>query len=168
MVKKYSWLWGLIVLVLLTGGWAIQQQKTAKKGQTAATVTHNTHKVRPKSAKITVNIGKQRLTAHLNQSIPARQLQRQLPLTLHFDSFGSGFDEKIADLSKSLSTTGTPTGANPRPGDIAYWSPQPRIVFYWGDVGYYDGIHIIGHFDQRQHAMRVIRQHTTGFTVKIT
>lgn len=32
--------------------------------------------------------------------------------------------------------------------NIAYWSPQPRVVLYYGGVGAWDGIHVIGSFDE--------------------
>ena len=55
--------------------------------------------------------------------------------------------EKVADLNHSLITKGMPKGHKGTKGAIGYWSPQQRIVFYYGTEDYYEGIHIIGSFD---------------------
>jgi hypothetical protein len=70
---------------------------------------------------------------------------RQLPLTLTFRDFNQV--EKIADLPRSLSTDGAPPGADPDIRDIGYYSPSNNLVLYNGDVGYWNGIVRIGHFD---------------------
>ncbi|BDR57339.1 cyclophilin-like fold protein [Xylocopilactobacillus apis] len=107
--------------------------------------------------------------AVLNDSVPAKQLAKRLPLTLKFSAMAQGIDEKISDLEKPLSTNGTPVGADPNPGDIAYWSPQPRLVLYWGDVGYYPGIHLLGKFTEtdRAEAIKALRDQNTDFNVQI-
>lgn len=100
--------------------------------------------------------GRQRLRATLNNSSAARQFARELPKTMHFRNYMSGYEEKIADLHHPLSTRGMPKGNNAKTGEIGYWSPDQRIVFYWGNESYYEGIHIIGHFKQETN-LRPIR-----------
>ena len=48
--------------------------------------------------------------------------------------------EKVATLPRRLSTDGSPAGAGPDVGDIGYWVPSGSLVFYYGDVGYWEGI----------------------------
>ncbi|WP_236446143.1 cyclophilin-like fold protein [Furfurilactobacillus milii] len=98
------------------------------------------------NSNIVVQIGRQRFKATLNDSVAARNLQRKLPMSVKFCN-SPGFEEKIADLKQPLRISGMTAGGNPDVGSIAYWSPDQRLVFYWGNVGYYQGIHIIGHFD---------------------
>lgn len=96
--------------------------------------------------KIRVLIDGQTLTAQLNTSSAARALARRLPLTLTFRNY-AGLPEKIADLKQPLPTNGMPSGHAGIRGSIGYWSPDQRLVFYWGQEDYYEGIHIIGHFE---------------------
>ncbi|BDR59621.1 cyclophilin-like fold protein [Xylocopilactobacillus apicola] len=118
---------------------------------------------------IVLTIKGHRYRAELNQSVPAKQLLKRLPLKLKFQAPAPGIDEKIADLKKPLSTKGTPVGADPNPGDIAYWSPDSRLVLYWGDVSYFDGIHLLGKFKKsdRAKAIKALRQQKGDLTVRI-
>lgn len=100
--------------------------------------------------------GRKRLKATLNNSSAARQFTRELPKTMYFRNYMNGYEEKIADLHHPLSTKGMPKGNNAKTGEIGYWSPDQRIVFYWGNESYYQGIHIIGHF-KRGTNLRPIR-----------
>lgn len=111
--------------------------------------------------------GNQKLQANLNNSSAAQQFLRELPKTMHFRTYMSGYDEKIADLHHSLSTKGMPRGNNARAGDIGYWSPDRRIVFYWGNVDYYPGIHIIGHFKANTN-LQTIQHLNSSDRVKLT
>lgn len=42
-----------------------------------------------------------------------------------------------------------PRGHTGAKGTIGYWSPDRRIVFYYGNEEYYEGIHIIDKFDSK-------------------
>lgn len=106
-------------------------------------------------------------SARLNGTQAAESLKPLLPLTLSFHDFSSGFDEKIADLDQPLAFDQMPAGDDPAPGDIAYWSPDQRIVLYWGDVARYDGIHLIGSFDSDD-AIEAIRSLTPSSSVTIS
>ncbi|MBA1435254.1 cyclophilin-like fold protein [Bombilactobacillus bombi] len=103
--------------------------------------------------------------ACLKHNKAAQDLVKQLPIRLHFRSFNT--PEKLADLNQPLSTKGMTVGEDPAIGDIGYWSPEPRLVFYWGNVDYFNGIHVIGHFNKRQTAARVLQQQKHPFTVTI-
>lgn len=96
----------------------------------------------------------------------ANALEKRLPMTLSFDNFGAGFDEKIGDLSTKLSTKKMPNSSDASAGEIGYWSPHPRVVLYYGHVYEYDGIHIIGQFDDSG-AISALRNQTGKFTVTI-
>jgi hypothetical protein len=85
------------------------------------------------------------ITARLADNATARDLAAQLPLTLTFKDFNQV--EKIAKLPRPLSMEGVPAGDDPDIGDIGYYAPSGDLVFYYGDVGYWNGIVRIGRFD---------------------
>ncbi|MBS5821989.1 MAG: hypothetical protein KIC85_12565 [Enterococcus gilvus] len=120
------------------------------------------------STSINIVIGQEVLKAQLFNNSAANDLKRQLPLTLNFRNFASGYEEKIADVDESFSLNGMSDGEDPTPGDIGYWSPQPRIVLYWGDVGYYSGIHRIGRFDDIKRATQIVGEQKEDFEVTIS
>ena len=102
------------------------------------------------------------ITARLADNATARDLAAQLPLTLTFKDFNQV--EKIATLPRRLSTDGAPPGAEPDIGDIGYYAPSGDLVFYYGDVGYWNGIVRIGRFDT---AMELIEHQDDNFQVTI-
>ena len=61
--------------------------------------------------------------------------------------------------------TGVPAGADPEINDIGYYRPTNGLVFYYGDVGYYDGIVRIGRLAPAD--MEVIRRQTGSFSATI-
>lgn len=133
------------ILFLLAGCGQHQQTKT--------TTSHNHEQVnqvttseKNETTKINVNINGTELKAHLNNSSAAKAFAKELPTTLSFRDF-MDMPEKVADLNHSLTTKGMPSGHEGTKGAIGYWSPQQRIVFYYGTEDYYEGIHIIGAFD---------------------
>lgn len=133
---------------------AVQSQNNNDEGST--TLEH-----------ISVTIGGQQYAATLYDNAAARDLASQLPLTLSFRDFGSGFDEKIGDLPNALSTEGMKDSDNGESGEIGYWSPQPRVVLYTGEVGEYSGIHIIGRFEDPSAAVDTIGQQSGEFSASI-
>jgi hypothetical protein len=102
------------------------------------------------------------ITARLADNATARDLAAQLPLTLAFKDFNQV--EKIAKLPRPLSMEGVPAGADPDVGDIGYYAPSGDLVFYYGDVGYWNGIVRIGRFDT---TMELIEQQPDNFQVTI-
>ncbi|MFC6176967.1 cyclophilin-like fold protein [Companilactobacillus huachuanensis] len=118
---------------------------------------HNSEQVvLAKGTKIDVQVGKKYLKGTLNNSSAAVSLKRKLPLKTVFVKGATGLNENTADLNFNLSTKKMPTGSSAQKGNIGYWSPDKRLVFYWGKVDYYDGIHIIGHFDSKDD-LRIIK-----------
>lgn len=111
---------------------------------------------------IRITFGDTVLTARLYDNATARDLAAQLPLTLTFSDFNNV--EKIAPLPRELSLEGAPEGDDPEVGDIGYWSPDGNLVFYYGDVGFFNGIVRIGEFDGE---MEEIERQSGDFSVTI-
>jgi len=111
---------------------------------------------------IRVIIGDTILAGRLWDNAAARDLAAQLPLTLTFSDYNSL--EKIASLPQKLSTDGAPAGDDPFPRDIGYYAPWGNLVFYYGDVGYFNGIVRIGQFDG---SVDAIAGQTGDFTARI-
>ena len=111
---------------------------------------------------IKITIADTVITARLADNATARDLAAQLPLTLTFKDFNQV--EKIATLPRQLSMEGVPAGADPDIGDIGYYAPSDNLVFYYGDVGYWNGIVRIGRFDT---TMELIEHQDDNFQVTI-
>lgn len=94
---------------------------------------------------IRVVIDGQVLAGRLWDNSAARDLISRLPLTVSFSDLSN--QEKIGHLDRPLSTDGMPEGDDPVPGDIGWYAPWGNVVFYYGDVRYWDGIARIGTFD---------------------
>jgi len=132
----------LLIFTLVLSG--CSQKNTKNTNKTSPTKVSATNK--QSQQKIVVTINGQKLQAHLNDSSAAKTFAKELPTTLNFRDFAD-MPEKVADLNHSLPTKGMSDGHAGTKGSIGYWSPQQRIVFYWGTESYYKGIHIIGTFD---------------------
>jgi len=72
--------------------------------------------------------------------------------------------EKISQLPRKLSIDGVAAGDDPFPRHIGYYNPSGDLVFYYGDVGYFNGIVRIGQFDG---AMDALTSQTGDFTARI-
>jgi hypothetical protein len=112
---------------------------------------------------IRITIGGETVTAQLADNPTARDLIEQLPLTLLFRDFNGV--EKIAELPRPLTTDGVPAGADPDINDIGYYAPSRNLVFYYGDVGYWNGIVRLGRFNDEDIAF--IERQPDGFEVTI-
>ncbi len=111
---------------------------------------------------ITITMADTVMTARLADNPTARDLAQQLPLTLTFTDFNQV--EKIAKLPRQLSLDGAPAGSDPDIGDIGYYAPSGDVVFYYGEVGYFNGIVGIGRFDT---TMERIKDEDGPFQVRI-
>jgi hypothetical protein len=111
---------------------------------------------------IRVTIGGTVLTGRLWDNATARDLIEKLPVTVEFSDHQNM--EKTGALPEELSTEGMPEGEDPRPRDIGYYAPGGDLVFYYGDVGYHDGILRIGQFDGD---MDAIADQEDGFTARV-
>jgi hypothetical protein len=112
--------------------------------------------------RIRVRFGNTTMTGHLFDNATANDLASRLPMTLTFRDLNGA--EKMGPLPRKLSVDGMPRGDDPVVGDIGYWAPDGNVVFYYGDVGYWDGIVRIGRFDGNMDA--VAGQHG-DFTVSL-
>lgn len=111
---------------------------------------------------IRVIIGDTVLAGRLWDNATARDLIAQLPLIMTFSDYGR--QEKLASLPRKLSTEGVPPGNSARPGDIGYYAPAGVLVFYYREVGYFNGIVRMGQFDGN---MNAITRQTGDFTATI-
>lgn len=162
-------LFTLLVLALLGLGLAgCASQNNADSNTVSSAAVRTVHKKSHKKAtqtKLKIKIGKKTLKAHLNNSSAAKAFAKELPKTMKFWTFG-GMPEKVADLGHKLPTKGMPRGSRGRKGYIGYWSPDRRIVFYYGNESYWEGIHLIGKFDSKNYA-KVIKNAPENVKVKI-
>jgi hypothetical protein len=94
---------------------------------------------------IRITFGDTALTARLADTVTARDLAAQLPLTLTFRDHNAV--EKTAPLLRELSLDGAPGAHDPAAGDIGYWAPDADLVFYYDDAPAFDGIVRIGEID---------------------
>ena len=111
---------------------------------------------------IHVIIDGQTLDGRIWDDAPGRDLLSRLPLTLTFSDLSG--QEKIGHLDPPLSMDGMPDGDDPIPGDIGWYAPWGNVVFYYGDVGYWNGIARIGTFDS---PTDLIASQTDDFTATI-
>ena len=112
---------------------------------------------------IRITVGDRTVTAELNDTSTARDLARQLPLTVTLDDFNNV--EKVGELPRPLTMDGVPAGSDPEINDIGYYRPTNGLVFYYGDVGYFNGIVRIGSLSAAD--MEIIRRQTGNFTITI-
>ena len=75
----------------------------------------------------------------------ARDFAGMLPLTLALTDYHR--TEKIGDLPRKLTKEGVPAGADPSPGDIAYYAPWGNLALFYKDFGYSDGLILLGRLD---------------------
>lgn len=150
------------ILLVLSGCFNKEaNQSTPSHENSSRTGANNSRK--QQAIKIIIN--GEYLDAHLNDSSAGKAFARELPIYLTFRNF-MDMPEKIADLHHKLPTTGMPRGHAGAAGTIGYWSPDHRIVFYWGTEDYYEGIHIIGKFDSSNYR-RVIKSMKANAVVRI-
>ncbi|HHW85752.1 MAG TPA: hypothetical protein GX400_06040 [Chloroflexi bacterium] len=114
---------------------------------------------------IRVIIGDTVLTARLWDNPTARDLIAQLPLTLTFSDYGR--QEKLARLPQRLTMEGVPAGDDPLPGEIGYYAPAGVIVFYYTDVGYFNGIVRLGQFDGGEDVINALISQSSDFVATI-
>ncbi len=117
----------------------------------------------PNVPTVRITVADQTITAQLADNPTAQDLTDQLPLTLTFRDFNRV--EKVAELPQPLTMDGVPAGDDPDINDIGYYAPSRSLVFYYGDVGYWNGIVRIGRFTDRDIAL--IRRQPDGFQVTI-
>lgn len=115
------------------------------------------------STAVTVTVDGRRFPARLHDTATARDLAAQLPLDLTIRDYGGV--EKIAPLPRPLTTDGAPAGADPEIDDLGFYAPDGVLVFYYGDVGYWNGIVRIGELEPG--GMRAVRDLPDGSRVRL-
>jgi hypothetical protein len=116
--------WVLAALLLLAG---------SANGQLAPTMN------------IRLIIDGKAIPATLLDNATARDLASLLPLTLTLEDYASA--EKIGYPPRKLSTAGAPAGADPAPGDIAYYTPWGNLALFYKDAGFATGLVKLGRLD---------------------
>jgi hypothetical protein len=95
--------------------------------------------------KIRIVIGDTALTATMYENPTTLDFLSMLPLTLKLEDYAK--TEKISYLSRKLSVKDSPSGSDPSPGDIAYYSPWGNLAIFYRDFGYSSGLLILGKLD---------------------
>jgi hypothetical protein len=109
---------------------------------------------RPESdMKINVKLPDKTLTATLHDTPAARNFAAMLPLTLTLTDYHK--TEKVSDLAKKLTKEGSPAGADPSVGDIAYYAPWGNLALFYKDFEYSDGLILLGKLDGGADALAV-------------
>ena len=114
-------------------------------------------------ATIRITVDDQVITAQLADNPTAQDLAAQLPLTLNIRDFNRL--EKVAKLPRPLTMEGVPAGDDPEINDLGYYAPSGDLVFYYGDVGYFNGIVRIGRFSGQD--MDLIERQPDGREITI-
>jgi hypothetical protein len=101
---------------------------------------------------------------HGDHRTTGRQRDRARPAAAYLDLQRLQPRREGCDTSPAASTDGVPAGADPDIGDIGYYAPSGDLVFYYGDVGYWNGIVRLGRFDT---TMELIEHQDDNFRVRI-
>jgi hypothetical protein len=95
--------------------------------------------------KIRLTINGKAISATLITNGAATDFLSLLPLTLTLEDYAA--TEKIAYLSRKLSTAGAPAGSDPSVGDIAYYAPWGNLAIFYKDARYAKGLIPLGRID---------------------
>jgi hypothetical protein len=165
----------LVILLAVTSSTATEPSADPEAGATAATASPTVTPSRnpppasqptteePDVPTVRITVADQTITAQLADNPTAQDLTDQLPLTLTFRDFNRV--EKVAELPRPLTMDGVPAGDDPDINDIGYYAPSRSLVFYYGDVGYFNGIVRIGRFGDRD--IELIKRQQDGVEVTI-
>ena len=93
-----------------------------------------------------ITIGKQAITATMENNVAAKDLLSRLPLEITLEDFHKT-TEKIFYPKPALNTTGVKTGCAPIPGDITIYSPWNNVAIFCKNWSYSDDLIKIGHID---------------------
>lgn len=79
--------------------------------------------------RLSIAVGNQVLTATLYDNPTTRDFISRLPLTVDLSDYGG--TEKVFTPSPELTTNGSPSGLNPKAGDIALYAPWGSVALYY-------------------------------------
>ncbi len=91
---------------------------------------------------IIITVNGEKFSATLNNSAAAKDFADLFPLTLQLNDYAG--TEKVSDLSKRLSTSGSPAGCSANVGDITYYSPWGNLAIFYKSFGYASGLIKLG------------------------
>ncbi|RXK68334.1 cyclophilin [Stenotrophomonas sp. MA5] len=129
------------LLLLLVASATAAACRAAPDHQVVATTrTSANQEVHPMKIRLIIN--DQRLSATLEDSLPAREFIAQLPLTLQLEDYAE--TEKIAQLPRRLNVTGEPEGITPLAGDIAFYAPWGNLAIFHRPFAYSKGLVRLG------------------------
>jgi len=101
---------------------------------------------------ISMDIEGTTITATLEGSEAAKDFISLLPMSLTLEDYAS--TEKISDLPRRLSTTGSPAGITPKVGYMAYYAPWGNLAIFHEDFRYSIGLVRLGVLDSGVEIMR--------------
>lgn len=140
MKKSVSFLLTLIAVLLLALTGAAAQESGEKQ------------------VKIKITSGNTEITAMLNDTSPARDLIKKLPVTLNLHQHQSREYYAGIRLDKN-----SPTQDGYQTGDMAYWTPGNSLVLFYGE-GYTGSLIIMGKITS---GLNLLPAMGNSFTAKI-
>jgi hypothetical protein len=102
--------------------------------------------------KIRIDVDGTTLSATLADGEASRDFASLLPLVLTLEDYAS--TEKIADLPRTLSTTGAPPGTDAAVGDLSYYAPWGNLALFYRPAEYAEGLVRLGRIDAGVEALR--------------
>lgn len=114
------------------------------------------------NTKIKLTFNNQEVIVNMYDSPTSKDFLTLLPITLNFEDYAG--TEKIAYLSKKLSTQDAPSGSDPSVGDFTLYAPWGNLAIFYKDFGYANGLIILGKIESGIEKLANIRD---DFTVKI-
>ncbi len=146
----------------LQSGKTDKNSKEVQKSTVHKKTSSTMESVSAKGARIKLTFEGKEVIVKMYDNPSSRDLLAQLPLTLNFKDYAGV--EKIAYPSKPITTKDAASGADPKLGDLALYSPWGNLVIYYGDSDYADGLIILGHIESGIEQVGVMKK---DFTVKI-
>ncbi|MDQ1202995.1 hypothetical protein QE449_003613 [Rhodococcus sp. SORGH_AS303] len=131
--------------VSLLAGCSAESDTVGSSASSPATTQPTAAEPNGETMRIAIDVEGTTVIGTLNDSVAARDLAALLPVTVEMSDHGGV--EKTGPLPAVLSTDGSPSGADPDPGDIGYYAPSNDVVLYYGDQSYFPGIVVLGTMD---------------------
>lgn len=98
------------------------------------------------SLSMKITIGKQTLTATMEDNAAVKDLLSRLPLEITLEDFNNT-TEKIFYPQPALNTTGVKAGCAPVPGDITIYTPWKNVAIFCKSWSHSNDLIKIGHID---------------------
>jgi Uncharacterized conserved protein len=91
----------------------------------------------------------------MNNSRASNDFIAMLPATLTFRDYNA--TEKVGDLPRKLSTSGSPVGFDPSVGDLTYYAPWGNLALFYKDFGYSNGLVSLGKLESGVETLATMR-----------